>query len=131
MTKDNAVSGHTAGPWAVEDPMGDEAGDSLWIIQETKSGQVCDWRNIALVCSDDPEDAEDSRPITPNERDANARLIAAAPELLVSVQELLEPLERASAAMVAKGWVADENVESAFDRARAAIAKATGGSNAR
>lgn len=57
---------------------------------------------------------------------ADARLIAAAPDLLASVIELLEPLERASAAMVAEGRALDQNGEAAFDRARAAIAKATG-----
>lgn len=55
-----------------------------------------------------------------------ARLIAAAPELLSSLVELLEPLERASALLVAAGKAADENAEAAFDRARAAISKATG-----
>jgi hypothetical protein len=55
---------------------------------------------------------------------ANGRLIAAAPELYASLIELLEPLERASAELVAHGKAADENAEAAFDRARAALAKA-------
>jgi hypothetical protein len=57
---------------------------------------------------------------------ADSRLIAAAPDLLASLIELLEPLERASAEMVSHGLVADENAEAAFDRARAAIAKTEG-----
>ena len=56
----------------------------------------------------------------------DACLIAAAPELLASIIELLGPLERASAEMVATGKAADEHAEAAFDRARAAIAKARG-----
>jgi len=56
---------------------------------------------------------------------ADEALVSAAPDLLASVIELLEPLERASAAMVAEGKALDQNGEAAFDRARAAIAKAT------
>lgn len=41
--------------------------------------------------------------------------VAAAPELLASLIELLEPLERASAALVANGKVANEAAESAFE----------------
>jgi hypothetical protein len=58
---------------------------------------------------------------------ANACLIAAAPELYASLIELLEPLERASAELVAHGKALDQNGEAAFDRARAALAKARGG----
>jgi len=54
-----------------------------------------------------------------------ARLMSAAPELLASLVELLEPLEAASAAMVAGGMALDLNGEAAFDRARKAIDKAT------
>lgn len=61
-----------------------------------------------------------------DEKIANAKLISAAPELLASLVELLEPLECASAELVSHGKVADENAEAAFDRARAAIAKAQG-----
>jgi hypothetical protein len=57
--------------------------------------------------------------------EAYAKLAAAAPDLLASVQELLAPLERASAEMARKGQFLNEAGESAFDRARAAIAKAT------
>jgi len=66
------------------------------------------------------------RDVPDEERGANANLIAAAPDLLASLIELLEPLERASAALVAEGKALNQNGEAAFDRARAAIAKATG-----
>lgn len=51
-----------------------------------------------------------------SERDANARLIAAAPELLQALQDLL---------VLAENGV--ESWRSEWDQARAAIAKATGG----
>ncbi len=94
---------HTPGPWRV---IGCEATRTnvrfgLWDV-DGKS-------NVASSCTY-----------------ADACLIAAAPELLVSVVELLGPLERASAAMVATGKAADESAEAVFDRARAAIAKARG-----
>ncbi len=47
-------------------------------------------------------------------REQNRRLCA-------SLEEILVPLERAAAAMVAEGKVPDQNAEAAFDRARAAL----------
>lgn len=107
---------HTPGPWLIEDPLGSDAGDSLWIVQEGASGEVYDWRNLAVVCSDDPEDGEGGGDlITVAERDANARLIAAAPELLDALQELLAATEEV-------GYVHYAPFRA---KARAAIAKAT------
>lgn len=77
---------HTPGPWLIEDPLGCDAGDHLWIVQEGASPEVYDWRNLAVVCSDDPEDSENARPITVAERNANACLIAAAPQLLTQLE---------------------------------------------
>ena len=59
-----------------------------------------------------------------SEVEAEQRVRDAAPELLASLIELLEPLERASAELLSYGKVVDERAEAAFDRARAAIAKA-------
>lgn len=63
---------------------------------------------------------------TADQAAANAHLISAAPELYASLIELLEPLERASAELVAHGKTADQNAEAAFDRAHFALAKARG-----
>lgn len=101
-------AGPTPGPWVAGEA--DEFGDH----NITRAGEVL---AIAAVVSNMR---------APGEVEANARLIAAAPELLASVIELLEPLERASAALAEQGKFLNDAGESAFDRARAAIAKATG-----
>jgi hypothetical protein len=64
---------HTPGPWTVEDPMGPK---SLWIVEAGKPTH--EWRCIAMVFSDDPKDPN---PILSDEQQANARLIALAPQL--------------------------------------------------
>lgn len=69
------MSKHTPGPWAYEDPMGREVG--YWIVQ--RGLETYDWSCIAVVTAD--KDTA-GRPITYVEQQANARLIAAAPELL-------------------------------------------------
>jgi hypothetical protein len=103
---------HTPGPWTIETPMGEE---TPWIVEAGK--QSYEWHCIAIVPIE-PED-EDDLPI-PQAR-ANARLIAAAPELLGALTDLLASWSTES------GWMNNDLVA---DRARAAIAKATGASNA-
>ena len=89
--------GHTPGPWAVYPP---EMLDSKnWSVQ-TDSG-------MTIVCGDDTQETE-----------ANARLIAAAPEMLAALKDLW-------------GW---EDVIAEWDKElhgqmRAAIAKAEGGAD--
>jgi hypothetical protein len=107
----------TPGPWTVEDPMDFE----LAIVEANKP--TYEWRFIA-TCS--LPDGDDDQAFTGREIHANARLISAAPDLYASLLELLEPLERASAELVAHGKAADENAGAAFDRARSALAKARG-----
>lgn len=101
----------TPGPWYVD---GEAPADSPPAIIIATQDLV-----IAEVFADERSDEPETV--------ATADLIAAAPELYASLIELLEPLERASAELVAHGKVADENAEAAFDRARAALAKARGG----
>lgn len=78
---------HTPGPWCVEDPMGADVG--LWIVQ---SGlEPYQWSCIAMVCDDEDGTARDEggRFIGRTEQEANAHLIAAAPELLDGCNALL------------------------------------------
>lgn len=101
----------TKGPWRADKP--DMFGDVNILLGD----QSEDMRAIACAVSNLRDEGEVV---------ANALLIAAAPDLYGVVIELLGPLERASAAMVAEGLVADQNVEAAFDRAHAALRKARG-----
>lgn len=70
---------HTPGPWFCDTdgsyPLPVEDGNGIWICQ---IGDSCG------RCTDDPDEAE-----------ANARLIAAAPRLLTALAELIEVAEEA------------------------------------
>lgn len=67
---------HTPGPWHVETPM-DEC---FSIVDDAK--QVYDWKMVANVTWDHKDEREPGCPfITKREAEANARLIAAAPDL--------------------------------------------------
>lgn len=89
---------HSPGPWGW-------AQDSLYTPGHIITG---DKRYIASICVDD-------RP--KNENIANARLIAAAPELLAAIKNLLDGYK----ALNHKGLLAHD-----VEMARAAIAKARG-----
>jgi hypothetical protein len=64
-----------------------------------------------------------TRPEHPDEMTANARLIAAAPDLLAALQFALENLELANPIVEQSGHVT--SIPSAMRKAEAAIAKAT------
>jgi hypothetical protein len=90
------MSGHTPGPWLME-PYLDKPGE--YEIAPAGADGLPDWsREVALTCSSD----------------ADARLIAAAPELLAALRDL-----------VAMSGCSEEGVD-IWDAARAAIAKAEG-----
>ena len=94
------MSAHTPGPWSVEIDHQTEAPEFIRAYHE---GEMFD---IATL-SDETEDIG-----------ANARLIAAAPDLLAALDDLLFYLE---------GYDHDyPEAAPKFDRARAAIAKAVG-----
>lgn len=111
-------SAHTPGPWCVEDPMGPE---SLWIVQEDK--ETYEWFPIAVCNMPDEEDHN----FTGSEVVANARLIAAAPELLEAAQAMDQFWKALGAIDEFEGVDADyERFERVAQLAHAAIAKATG-----
>ena len=101
------MSGHTPGPWGVEDPM-----DHCLTIVANPSDPVCDWKWVATV--DWPD--EDNQLLTSSEQKANARLIAAAPELLEALQEIHDYVWK----------VRDPSPSTVMDVASRAIAKSTG-----
>jgi hypothetical protein len=104
---------HTPGPWTVCDE------DRLGINADGESYSIVIYGNDA----DDPEIGIQGR--TPQERKANARLIAAAPELLLACKLMLEHEGEAVTNGVGMECDSDE-LEHAKDLAKAAIAKATG-----
>ena len=56
----------------------------------------------------------------------NARLIAAAPDLLAALQEVVRVFESNPASISDTVWVTGNRPETLYDHCRAAIAKATG-----
>ena len=113
---------HTKGPWTAHVGQFDYADNvgsrPVTFGEDDNVGRVCVVSAIAERKRSTPYNAPDL------ERDANARLIAAAPDLLEALKALLEHIEiefeGAEDAADAYGITAD------MDRARAAIAKATG-----
>lgn len=98
-------SKHTPGPWVVED----ETDPMLTILAPSANGDV-----VAHIV--DVDWLDDPAKVGPQCL-ANARLIAAAPDLLEALTELTDA--------AAKVW-SDPFIRGAVDRARAAILKATG-----
>jgi len=93
------MSGHTPGPW--------DANISKGCFSITVGQPKSDYEIIAMVTN-----YECSRPDA--ERDANARLIAAAPELLAACEQLTE----------LDVMVVGPDAEEWFEQVRAAIKKA-------
>lgn len=102
------VSKHTKGPWVVV-PYGD--GDSLVVCSDEEGN----WR-IAFMATTAGSREERI------EIRANARLIAAAPDLLEALEDLLSSLE----ITWRNGFVAVEDVAKEIENARTALAKAKG-----
>lgn len=106
----------TPGPWAVQDPMGRDIG--FWIVQDGLP--TYEWSCIATVHYDDAEARKDRRRrfISMAEQNANADLIAAAPDLYTILSELVEALD---------GRVHSTPLLSAIAKGRAALSRADGG----
>lgn len=109
------MSGHTPGPWTFSKD--DQLGDTrFYIAQEEGAPYTPDYSDVATLiaetCSGDRVRVQE----------ANARLIAAAPELLEALQRLIPHAHFMTMCATAE----DHIVVAAVDRARDAIAKATG-----
>jgi hypothetical protein len=104
---------HTPGPWLVEDE-GD--GDFMVAADVPKSRGL--WKLVALVQRSKPDRARGSADVSGEEVKANARLIGAAPDLLLMLKRLLAAARcNYCAALVLSEYGAE---------AEAAIAKADG-----
>lgn len=97
-------SKHTPGPWGIE-----QTDDTNWIGFMRPDGRKVE----LIVCTTSRDNF--FKPETQEQNDANARLIAAAPELLEALKDAVCALD-----CCGKDYPAAE-------KARAAIAKATGG----
>ena len=98
---------HTPGPWAVD------SDGSGWYIEATPERG----HSLAFIASPEFQEEPDT---SASEAEANARLIAAAPDLLEALQWLVDILPDPDLDN-------DELQRTWTRRARAAIAKATGG----
>lgn len=113
---------HTPGPYIIENPMGEEYG--LWIVEAGK--QTYEWRCLASV-HQETEYFDKSLHISPREQAANARLFAAAPDLLRECEVHLSWLRHVRPQATGKlpGSVLD-GFDQAIKGLSAVIAKAKG-----
>jgi hypothetical protein len=95
------TSQHTPGPWRIGDA-------GFTVFGPPKPGALAET-------------------IAPTKNRANARLIAAAPDLLEVLGDVLPWLQKAEAEGVFANCAAPQGGRRAIERARAAIARATGG----
>lgn len=108
---------HTSGPWTV---MPEESDKSYVRIRGTRLGERY---KVANVVTPDYPGAQETEA---QETRANARLIAAAPDLLLALDEMVREFVKCFPIYYyAEPWAHDKNVALKF--AREAIAKATGG----
>jgi len=120
---------HTPGPWAADAEDMQLGADDIFTVSIWAAGPEGDRPLVATISafallSETRGATEYVTPDAPSEdklaeAKANAHLIAAAPELLAALQELC--------ALEADGMQAAESAIESWERARAALAKATGG----
>ena len=82
MTSEQQLVEHTPGPWAWETPMGENC---PWIVQAGK--EAFEWEPIATL-GDCLEDGPSRRSKAFRRIQADARLIAAAPDLLEALEAI-------------------------------------------
>jgi len=102
---------HTPGPWAAEDGKGFHV--SYTVITAKHAGMTAETplASISNIIGDATPDA---------------RLIAAAPELVEALQEVCRVIESNPSAITNTVWVTGNSPETLYDHCRAAIAKALG-----
>lgn len=109
----NETTKHTPGPWkAVRN-------SSYWEIEPANAGQDGIPFNVGDVCASAPGDPDSGL------QEANARLIAAAPELLGALQDLHRECVVA-AKRAGTVWPLYGSAKALDEKCRAAIAKAEG-----
>jgi hypothetical protein len=109
---------YTLGPWSVEEPLGADVG--LAIVQAGLKSY--EWTFIAMVTRSEPSDSEEvGRVIRSKEQMANARLIAAAPEMFEALTEARDML-----CAVRDGTHSVTRLDDIITSATAAIARAKG-----
>lgn len=106
---------HTPGPWIAIHSIPEEGSECFW-LRAQPGGTICRGFSQEIGTINGPQSGE---------QEANARLIAAAPELLEACQAMVEWDDRE------KDHAVDFSArialcEVAFEKARAAIVKATG-----
>ena len=83
------MSRHTPGPWVADDFC---RGDLHNVRVGTTDGESDYYLRTATICECFPGDDDDSHaPITLREAEANAHLIAAAPDMLTALEWFLAP----------------------------------------
>ena len=126
---------HTSGPWAFEMfAVGDMA--EMQYISQDENYYKDDQKSICLIAGHEwkhPQNnkRKDKRCYLTEESVANAKLIAAAPELLEALREIFNVLNLALPKFELNDESSDDedsydDVVSVLTRAKAAIAKATG-----
>lgn len=108
---------HTPGPWK----WSVESVDPEWAIVTDQSGGI-----VANVNSETGPDGTSFPAMRLMPRDANARLIAAAPALLEALSSLMPWIDKAIESGAFKECVLPRGAEKAAEAARAALAQATG-----
>lgn len=101
------MSKHTPGPWAVREHWSDDGAFEVYPTRGGKKPSIGEWSALAEIPEYGPDDAP--------EAEANARLIAASPDLYAVLKELQESAAYWSEYDVPLGIV---------DRINQAIAKA-------
>jgi hypothetical protein len=111
---------HTPGPWRVAERY------HVHAIVDAKGQDLCYQDHSAYTGPGEPAGCVTSRGRSPEELRANARLIAAAPELLAALKDTLCLAEAYFDALPDDGEAQDHYMASVIEPARNAIAKAEG-----
>lgn len=109
------MSGHTKGPWVVSAAGSAKAGEPFRITEIYVYAP--DTQDDTAICADVID------PVTQEPSEANARLIAAAPDLLVALQDLADKADALIAHLKATGRMRECFNWPALADARTTIAK--------